>query len=402
MSEFFKAVKITDNVYWVGAIDWAIRDFHGYSTSRGTTYNAFLILADKVTLIDTVKAPFMGEMLSRIASVVDPGKIDFIISNHSEMDHSGCLFDMVEAVKPEKVFASLMGVKALTAHFHRDDEVDALKDGDSLSLGNMNLSFLETRMLHWPDSMFTYLAEERLLFSQDGFGMHLATTERFADEIDDAVLLREGAKYFANILLPFSPFVEKLLDRVGKLDIAIDIVAPDHGPVWRTDVGRILALYGEWASQKPTTKAVVAYDTMWQSTALMARTICEGLVEGGATAKLLPLASSHRSDVATEILDAGALLVGSPTMNNHLLPPVADMLTYLKGLRPGNLVGAAFGSHGWSGEGAKQVEEMLSAMKVEMIGTIQTQYVPGDEVLTKCFSLGELVAKRLLEICGGE
>ncbi|MFC1888500.1 FprA family A-type flavoprotein [Thermodesulfobacteriota bacterium] len=401
MSGPFKAVKVTDSVYWVGAIDWAIRDFHGYSTSRGTTYNAFLILADKITLIDTVKAPFKDEMLSRIASVVDPGKIDIIISNHSEMDHSGCLFDVIEAVKPEKVFASLMGVKALSAHFHRDDEVEALKDGDTLSLGNMTLSFLETRMLHWPDSMFTYLAEERLLFSQDGFGMHLATTERFADEIDEEVLLWEGAKYFANILLPFSPFVLKLLDRVEGLDLVIDIVAPDHGPIWRKDIDRVLALYSGWASRRPTAKAVVTYDTMWQSTALMARTICEGLTTGGATAKLLPLASSHRSDVATEILDAGALLVGSPTMNNHLFPTVADVLTYLKGLRPRNLVGAAFGSHGWSGEGAKQAEEMLTTMNVEMLGTIQTQYVPDDETLGRCFSLGELVAKRLLEICGG-
>ena len=395
----FKAAKVTDRVYWVGAIDWSIRDFHGYSTSRGTTYNAYLILTDKVTLIDTVKAPFRDEMLSRIASLIDPGKIELIISNHSEMDHSGCLPDVIEAVKPEKVFASIMGVKTLSEHFHSGLEIAALKDGDTLSLGDASLSFMETRMLHWPDSMIAYLAEDQLLFSQDAFGMHLASSERFADEIDEEILTWEAAKYYANILLPFSPLVTKLLERVRSLGITIEIIAPDHGPIWREGAGRMPELYSTWAVQKPTRKAVVTYDTMWQSTALMARAICEGLVTGGATARLLPLASSHRSDVATEILDAGALLVGSPTMNNNLFPPVADVLTYLKGLRPRNLIGAAFGSHGWSGEGVRQVVEYLSGMKVEVMGEVKAKYVPDEEVLSQCFSLGKLVAKRLAEAC---
>ena len=400
MSGVFKAARVTDHVYWVGAIDWSIRDFHGYLTSRGSTYNAYLILADKITLVDTVKRPFREEMLSRIASVIDPGDITYIISNHSEMDHSGCLPEVIQAVKPEKVFASVMGANALAEHFHLDREIVAVKDGESISLGNMNVSFVETRMLHWPDSMFTYLAEDGVLFSQDAFSMHLASSERFDDEIDDDLLNYEAARYFANILLPLSTPVSKLLEKVGGLDITMRIVATDHGPIWRKDVDRIVELYSRWAAQKPTQKAVVAYDTMWQSTAMMARVIGEGLKAGGADAKLMPLRACHRSDVATEILDAGALLVGSPTLNNNLFPTVADALTYLKGLKPRNLIGAAFGSYGWSGEAVGQVEDVLRGMKVDLIGeSIKVKYVPDDEALAQCYSQGMLVAEKLRELC---
>ena len=400
MSGVFKAARVTDHVYWVGAIDWSIRDFHGYLTSRGSTYNAYLILADKITLVDTVKRPFREEMLSRIASVIDPGDITYIISNHSEMDHSGCLPEVIQAVKPEKVFASVMGANALAEHFHLDREIVAVKDGESINLGNMNVSFVETRMLHWPDSMFTYLAEDGVLFSQDAFSMHLASSERFDDEIGDDLLNYEAARYFANILLPLSSAVVKCLEKMRSLDITMRIVATDHGPIWRKDVNRIVELYSRWAAQKPTKKAVVAYDTMWQSTAMMARAIGEGLKAGGADAKLMPLRACHRSDVATEILDAGALLVGSPTLNNNLFPTVADALTYLKGLKPRNLIGAAFGSYGWSGEAVGQVEDVLRGMKVDLIGeSIKVKYVPDDEALAQCYSQGMLVAEKLRELC---
>ena len=212
MSKPYKAVKVSDHVYWVGAIDWGIRDFHGYLTERGTTYNAFLVMADKITLIDTVKPPFESELMARISSVVDPREISYVVSNHAEMDHSGSLLGVLDAVRPEKVFASAAGSKALKEHFHLDREIVAVKNNASLSLGNLSLTFLETRMLHWPDNMFSYLPQERLLFSQDAFGMHLATSQRFADEIEESVLHYEGVKYFANILLPFSALVTKLLD----------------------------------------------------------------------------------------------------------------------------------------------------------------------------------------------
>ncbi len=247
------AVQISEHVYWVGAIDWAIRDFHGYLTERGTTYNAFLILADKVTLIDTVKAPFRQELLARIASVIDPARIDYIISNHAEMDHSGCLPEIIRAVQPEKVFASTLGVKALQDHFHADIALTPVKDGETLSLGNMHVSFLETRMVHWPDSMFTFLVEEGVLFSNDGFGMHLAGTVRFDDEVERAVLVHQAAKYYANILLPFSSLIAKLLEKVRGLNLDIRLIAPDHGPVWRTDARRdrrTLCLLGNAATSQ--------------------------------------------------------------------------------------------------------------------------------------------------------
>lgn len=400
MKEPFEAVKVSDHVYWVGAIDWSIRNFHGYATDRGTTYNAYLILADKITLVDTVKAPFLGEMLSRVASVTDPGKIDYIVSNHSEMDHSGCLPQAIQTVRPEKVFASVMGSKALPEHFHLDHDILAVKSGESLSLGNLSLSFLETRMLHWPDSMFTYLAEDQLLFSQDAFGMHLASSERFADELESWILDYEAAKYYANILLPYSPLVTKLIERVGQMDWSIGTIAPDHGPIWRKEVLKMPELYARWAAQKPTNKALVVYDTMWQSTDLMARAIADGLVAGGAVAKLMPLGSYHRSEVATEVLEAGALLVGSPTINNSMFPTVADLLSYLKGLKPQNLVGAAFGSYGWSGEAVDQVRDVLGQMKVDLVGeNLKVKYVPDGSALVQCVSLGTSVAKRLEEIC---
>ncbi len=395
----FKAVQITDDVYWVGAIDWAVRDFHGYLTGRGTTYNAYLIMAEKVTLMDTVKAPFKDELLSRIASVTDPANIDYIISNHSEMDHSGCLPAVIDAVNPEKVFASTVGAKTLKKHLNIEREITSVKDGETLSLGNRTLTFLETRMLHWPDSMVSYLGDEKLLFSQDGFGMHLATSERFADQIPDEIMEWEAAKYYANILLPFSPILQKLLKRVTDMGLQFDIIAPDHGPIWREDPGAIVTLYAGWAAQQPRNKAVVVYDTMWGSTGLMAAAVCDGLASGGTEVKVMKLRSAHRSDVATEVMDAGAILVGSPTMNNNLFPTIADVLTYLKGLKPKHKIGGAFGSFGWSGEAVKQVEAMLTDMKVELVGDgIRSSYVPGSDILDQCFELGKQVSERLAEL----
>ncbi|MEA3223782.1 MAG: FprA family A-type flavoprotein [Thermodesulfobacteriota bacterium] len=399
MKKFYKAVKVSDHVYWVGAIDWNIRNFHGYTTRRGSTYNAYLILADKITLIDTVKAPFKEELLSRISSVIDPMDINYIVSNHSEMDHTGCLSETIDIARPEKVYASTMGAKTLNEHFHLDQEIVAVKDGQSISLGNMNLSFLETRMLHWPDSMFSYLGEEKLLFSQDAFAMHLAANERFDDEIDTSILEYEAATYYANILLPFSPLILKLLDRVGKSGLDLKIVAPDHGPIWRKDINMILDLYSKWATQKPTKKAVIVYATMWHSTEIMAEAIAEGLSAEGVRVKLMNIDDCHRSDVAYEMLDAGALVVGSPTLNNNMLPAMADILTYLKGLRPKNLIGAAFGSYGWSGDALGQVKDVLTEMKVELVDEgINVKYVPDADSLNQCLFLGTKIAQRLKEV----
>jgi flavorubredoxin len=396
MKNIYSAVKVSEHVYWVGAIDWTIRDFHGYTTPHGSTYNAYLIMADEITLIDTVKKPFMDEMLSRIKSIVDPSKIKYIISNHSEMDHSGCLIEVIDLIKPKKVFASGMGTKTLKELFHDQREITAVKDGETLSLGNMELTFMETRMIHWPDSMFTYLAKDQLLFSQDAFGMHWATQERFADELPTAALEYEAATYYANIVLPYSPIVLKALDKVAASGMKIKIIAPDHGPIWRKDLGVIIELYKKWALQKPTAKAVVVYGTMWHSTEKMARAISESLAGAGIQVKLLSMNETHRSEVVYEVLNAGALIVGSPTLNNNILPQMADVMTYLKGLKPVNLIGAAFGSYGWSGESVKDLEGLLRAMKVEIAAeAVSVKNVPDSGVLEKCYELGKTIAAEL-------
>lgn len=399
MNDYLKAIRITESVYWVGAVDWAVRNFHGYETSSGTTYNAYLILADKVTLVDTVKAPFKDEMMARIASVIKPEDIQVIVSNHSEMDHSGCLPAVCDLVKPEKVYASVMGEKALNSHFELDVKIDAVKTGDEIDLGGKTLSFMETKMLHWPDSMFSYLKEEKLLFSQDAFGMHLATSKLFVDENDSAKVEWECEKYFANILMPFSAKILALLEKVGEMDLAIDVVATDHGPIWRgDDIGKVMKWYETWSNKTPANKAIVVYATMWGSTAQMATTICDGLRSVGTVCKLLPLDACHRSDLATEALEAGALIVGSPTINNEIFPSVADVLTYLRGLKPKNMIGAAFGSYGWSGESVKHLNELLDGMKIERVSDgVKVKYVPDAETLKACFDLGVAVGKRLSE-----
>jgi flavorubredoxin len=397
----FTAEKISEKVYWVGAIDWGIRDFHGYLTSRGTTYNAFLVIDEKVTLVDTVKKPFMNQMLARISSVIPPEKIDFIISNHSEMDHTGCLPEMIDLVKPEKVYASSMGKTALGRHFHFDDRViTSVKNGESISLGGSSLTFVETRMLHWPDSMVSYLDSEKILFSQDGFGMHLASTERFDDELPPFILEQEAEKYFANILLPFSPMVTGLFKKLDDLNLDIKLLCPDHGPIWRSDIAGILGKWKKWALQRCTRKAVIVYDTMWKSTATLAEAVCDGLNAEGISVRVMPLQTSHRSDVATAVLDAGAFLVGSPTINGQMFPTIADVLTYLKGLKPKNIIGGVFGSYGWSGEAVKLVEQYLASMDIPLaVPGLNINYVPDNDDLSKAWDLGVTVGKQLNERC---
>ncbi|MCX7847127.1 MAG: FprA family A-type flavoprotein [bacterium] len=393
--EAFLARQVTPRVYWVGGIDWTLTDFHGYKTDRGSTYNAFLVMAEKVTLIDTVKAPLRDEMMARIASVIDPREIKYIVSNHAEMDHSGSLMEVIEAVKPERVFASANGVKALKAHFHHGYEIQAVGNGETVSLGDRTLQFFETRMIHWPDSMVTFLKEEGVLFSQDAFGMHLATTELFSDENPAEIVRWEAAKYYANIVLPYSGIVGKTLKALMEMKLGIKMIAPDHGPIWRTEeeIVKILGWYQEWVEQKPRRKAVVVFDTMWRSTEKMASAVAEGLKEGGVRVKVLPMFGAHRSDVITEMLDAGAFVVGSCTMNNRIFPTMADVLTYVSGLKPANKVGACFGSFGWSHNAMKELEGYLQGMGVELVAeTVKVNYVPTKEDLVRCVELGKKVA----------
>ena len=394
MESAFTARRITENVWWVGAIDWELRNLHGYLTSEGSTYNAYLVLGSEPILVDTVRAPFHDEMMDRIRSVIDPSQIRHVISCHAEMDHSGSLPELLEEISPEAIYASYQGTKALAEHFHWDREIRAVKTGDRLELGDRTIRFVETRMLHWPDSMFAFLEGDDVLFSNDAFGMHLATAERFADELGEDLLRAEAAKYYGNILMPFSKRVLRLIDQLPDLDLPIRVIAPDHGPVWREEPFPIIDWYGRWARRETRDKALVIYSTMWKSTVRMAHAVAEGLETGGLEVKLMPLEGSHRSDVATEVLDAAALVVGSPTLNGQVYPTVADVMTYLKGLKPANLVGAAFGSYGWSGEAVPHLEKILSEeMKARIPAPgVRVRYVPTTEDLARCRDLGAAVS----------
>jgi len=392
-----KPTKIAENIYWVGAIDWDIRDFHGYSTYRGTTYNAYLIMDEKITLIDTVKSSMKAELIARIREIVDPAEIDYIVVNHVEMDHSGALPDMIELIKPEKIICSTMGQKALVQHFHRPDwPYEIAEPGKDISLGAKTLSFLETRMLHWPDSMFTYVKEDKLLFSSDAFGMHLASSERFDDQVDPAILREELTKYYANILTLYSPLVKKLIAKVQEIGLEINMIAPDHGVIWRTNPMMAIEAYDRWSRNESQNNALIIYDTMWHSTEKMAKEVSLGLQDEGVSVKMLNLRYNHRSDVMREVLDAGAIILGCPTLNNGLLPRMAGFLMYMRGLRPTNKIGAAFGSYGWSGESVKLLNETMTEMKFDLIDEgIRAKYVPEVGELAACVELGRKVGQAL-------
>ena len=388
-----KPVEIAKGIYDVGVIDWTIRDFHGYSTHMGTSYNAFLVVDEKIALIDTVKKSFADQLLRNIKRIVDPSKIDVVISNHTEMDHTGSLPYIMEKVGKEKpIYCSSMGKKNLSRHFSEGFNFQVIKEGEDLSLGGKTLSFIETRMLHWPDSMFTYLKEDRILFSSDAFGQHYAGHEQFDDVVGEKIMFH-AKKYFANILLLYAPLILKLIDRVVEMGLDIDMICPDHGVLWRNP-STIIDAYARWSRQEDLPdKAVVIYDTMWHSTEKMALAIADGLHEEGIDVRPMKLREYDRSDIMTEVCDAKAVVMGSPTLNNGIFPTVADFLTYMKGLKPQNKIAAAFGSFGWSGESVKILEKELVEMKFNLITPgLKHQYVPDEDALEKCVAFGRQIA----------
>ncbi len=391
--------EIKKDIYWVGAVDWLVRDFHGYSTYKGTTYNAFLMFDEKNVLFDTVKHNLCSDLVHRIRTLTDPEKIDYIVVNHVEMDHSGSLPEIVELVKPEKIICSKMGHKNLLAHFHKPDwPYHVVENGETISVGKRSITFIETRMLHWPDSMFSYIPEEKLLISSDAFGQHFGTSERFDDEVDQSELMYQAKKYYANILYLYSPQVRKLLKSVAEAGIEIDMIAPDHGVIWRKDPGKILKAYEDWSHHRGTKKALVIYDTMWHSTEKMAKAVADGLESTGISVKLLDLAVNHRSEIVTDVIDAKGICLGCPTLNNGLLPRMAGFLMYLRGLRPAQKFGLAFGSYGWSGESVKHMNKAMEEWKFDLINEgIRVKYVPTHEDLKKCREAGQLMGQKIIE-----
>lgn len=396
-----KAVKIREDFYWVGAIDWNVRNFHGYATVRGTTYNAYLLLDEKITLFDTVKHGYEEELLKRISSVINPEKIDYLVINHIEPDHAGAFLRVVQAIKPEKIFLTRNARLGILAHFHQENfPFEEVKTGFEVKIGKRTLKFIETPMIHWPDSMMTYIPEERTLISQDAFGAHYATSGRFDDEVDLCELLQESGKYYANIVYPYSPQVQKLLQSVKEMNLQIEMICPDHGVVWRKNPDKIISLYERWSSYICDPRVLVIYDTMWKSTEKMAYAVMEGAIEEGVEVKMCKLSVADWTELMMEVLEARGIVLGSPTLNNGLLPTVSGFLTYMKGLRPRGKVGAAFGSYGWSGESVKLLNQYLQEIQAEIIGEgIRVKYVPDEKVLADCAELGRKVARRVKELC---
>ena len=389
-------VELKKGIYWVGAIDWNVRDFHGYSTPFGTTYNAYLILDEKNVLVDTVKAPFYLEMLGRISEIIDPSKIDVIVSNHVEMDHSGSLSQIVERIGNPLVITSERGKKGLEKHYQKSMNFMTVKTGDTFPIGHRTLTFVEAPMLHWPDSMFTYIKEEQLLLPNDAFGQHFASSQRFEDEVGDEVM-KHAAKYYANILWPLAPLILKKVDEVVKMGIPIDMIGPSHGLIWRKDPSRIIQAYVDWSQGKTGRKILIVYDTMWGSTELMAKAILKGLIEEGAEVKLLHLRLNHRSDIIHEMLGAKGILLGSPTLNNGMFPTMGDFLTYMRGLKPNGKIFGLFGSHGWGGGAVKEMKRNLIEEKFEVWEKeLVIQYIPDSEELKKAIQFGKEFARKVL------
>ena len=389
------SVQLREGIYWVGAIDWNLRDFHGYVTGRGATYNSYLIADEKIALIDTVKEPFLTEMLGRIRNIVDPEKIDYLICNHVEKDHSGSLAEFHRMFPNVKIFATQMAKPGLKKYFG-DLPIETVTTGDSLELGKRSLQFIETPMVHWPDSMFSYVPQEKLLFTMDGFGQHIATSGRFDDEVNMDEVMYEARKYYANLLIHLSPLIQTTLKKVGELKLEIDMIAPSHGIIFRRDPGVILKAYDGWSRYEALDKVSVAYDTMWQSTEKMARVLAERFMERGLEVKLMKLREWHRSDVMAEVLDSKAVCIGSPTLHRNLFPTVADLLCYMKGLKPQKKAAAAFGSFGWSGESLQLVSDELKAIGLDVVEPgVRAQYLPGDEDAEKLRALAGLIADKM-------
>lgn len=395
--------EIKPDIYWVGAIDWAIRDFHGYVTPHGTTYNNYLILDDDITLVDAVKQDHAEDSLRAVAELTDPGAIRNIVVNHVENDHAGALEEFVLRAPDAQIYITERGRQVIERFFDISSwNINVVKTGDELKCGKYTLQFIETPMLHWPDSMVTYVKEAALLFSQDAFGQHLATAARFDDEfidcesrtaLDDAII-----DYYANILMPFGNMVKTKIMELQEMGIPIDMIAPDHGIIWRNDPGHVMQSYLDMAEGKADLAVTVVYDTMWKSTEVMAGPIVEGIRDEGVDCHVVRLRATPVSEAITSVWKSRGFLVGSPTLNNGIFPSVAQFMTNLKGLRPNNRIAGAFGSYGWAGGAVKLLNKELEAMKLELVDPgMAVKYKPSPEEMEECYNFGRDFAVKVRE-----
>jgi len=394
-------MELMKDVFYVGVIDWDLRNFHGYSTHRGSTYNAYLVLDKEIALIDNVKEPFTAKFIKNIQEVVDdPEKINYLICNHLEGDHSGSLPALVKLCPNAQIVTSEKGKAGFLRMYKEDWDIKAVKEGDTISLGERTLTFVPVPLIHWPDSMMTYMTPENILFSNDGFGQHYASSKRMDADNPFPVIMEEAAKYYANILMHLSTLITKALQKVTEtLKLEIDMICPSHGIIWKDHISDILTAYTKWASRETKEKIVIIYDTMWHSTEKMAHALFEGIQEEGVEVKLFNLTMSDKSDIMTEVLDARGLLIGTPTLNNGMFPSVAEFLTYLKGLKPPAKVAAAFGSYGWGPK--RTMEEVNAALNDAMIpdilDPITFQFIPDASELDQCKEFGKQFANKIKE-----
>lgn len=374
-----KAIEIRKDIYWVGAIDWKLRNFHGYLTQRGSTYNAYLIIDEKITLIDTVKGCLTKELIDRISDVIDLKKIDYVVSNHVEMDHSGAMPEIMAMIPNATVLTSVAGEKEHRLIYKKDWKFQAVKSGDVVNIGKRNLHFVMTPMVHWPDNMVTYCPEEKILFSNDAFGQHIASSERFDDEYPVETILEEAKKYYANIVLPYSNQVVGVMEIVRSLDL--EMICPSHGIIWKSHIPEILNMYEKWSSNKTDKKAIIVYDTMWHSTELIANTIKDGFEAKGYNYNVFDLKDTHISDIMGHIIEAEYICIGSPTLNKGILPTVAAFLTYLQGVAPKGRKAILFGSYGWAQANMKVLERYMEESSIEVVSKYNINFIPSQDQL---------------------
>ena len=391
--------KIKNNVYWVGKTDWELRRFHGheYSTHRGSTYNSYLIKEEKIVLIDTVWMPFSKEFVENLSKGIDLEKIDYVIANHAEIDHSGALPELMEKIPETPIYCTANGVKSLKGQYHKDWNFHVVKTGDTLDLGNSKqLIFVEMRMLHWPDSMACYLTGDNILFSNDAFGQHYATEYMYNDLVDQNELWAECIKYYANILNPFSALVDAKIKEVLALNLTIDIIATSHGVIWRDNPTQIVEKYLTWANAYQENQITLLYDTMWDGTKRIAEAIAKGIreVDAEVNVKLYNIAKTDKNDLITEVFKSRIILIGSPTVGGGILSSSAEILEMIKGLRFKNKKAASFGCYGWSGESITIIKEHLERSGFSIINDgIRVLWNPDEESLEKCVEFGRDIAK---------
>ncbi len=392
--------KINDRVTWVGKIDWDLKKFHGeeYSTHRGSSYNSYLIQDEKTVLIDTVWAPYDEEYVTNLKKVIDLNKIDYIIANHAEVDHSGSLPEIMKEIPNTPIYCTANGVKSLKGHYHQDWNFVVVKTGDVLDLGAGKLIFIEAPMLHWPDSMFEYYTKDEILFSNDAFGQHYASEFMYNDLVDQAELFQEAIKYYANILTPFSPLVGKKITEVLGFNVPVGMICPSHGIIWRDNPVQIVEKYMQWADNYQEHQVTIIYDTMWEATRKMADAIAQGVKEVDPTLniKLFNVSKIDKNDVISEVFKAKLVIAGSSTINKGILSAMASTIEIMKGLKFKNKKAAGFGSYGWSGESPKHMTQELEACGFEILEEgLGVLWKPDEEALELCREFGRKLAAKL-------